>query len=239
MAPASAPPFAQTTGNVYPGFAAAPGPRATAPELANNIPPASRPVVMANPSPFVVNMLQRGKWSSGLLTGCMGDPGGCHACLYTSFCPCMAFGDITAKMQGGEVVLGGSWLGGCVAHYLLGGCITMWNLPFCNLWMWATCTHLVHVPTRTAIRHRYNIPGTELGDCCEIFWCEPCALVQERKELMLRGEIARHPTAVASVVSVPNARNAIYSHGATNGDAERPWSGGSDRKAHRVAPAVC
>jgi len=164
---ASAPPLAPTKAMMYPAFASAP----TAPEAANHLPtehtPVARPVVhgpppqqqqqqpvlmATSPSPFIVNMLPKGKWSSGLLTGCLGDPGGCHGCLYSCLCPCMAFGDIVGRMDSSESMVGGSWWGGCCAHFWLGGCVTQWNIFFCNLMMWATCSHLVHVPVRTAIR---------------------------------------------------------------------------------------
>jgi hypothetical protein len=31
---------------------------------------------------------------------------------------------------------------------------------------------------RTAIRERYGIEGTPMGDCCLWTWCAPCALAQ-------------------------------------------------------------
>ena len=69
----------------------------------------------------------------------------------------------------------------------------------------------------------------------QVFWCEPCALVQERKELMLRDKLVRHPTVAATVV-VPNAANGIYNFGSPDADPSRPRSGGSERGMRKVAP---
>jgi Cys-rich protein (TIGR01571 family) len=41
--------------------------------------------------------------------------------------------------------------------------------------------------TRTRIRERYNIPGDWCTDCMAMLFCPCCALVQEAREVELRG----------------------------------------------------
>ncbi|KAJ1557360.1 hypothetical protein HK405_000132, partial [Cladochytrium tenue] len=36
---------------------------------------------------------------------------------------------------------------------------------------------------RNNIRAKYNIEGTPTSDCCSVFWCATCAMVQEKREL--------------------------------------------------------
>ena len=38
---------------------------------------------------------------------------------------------------------------------------------------------------RGHVRSRYNIKGGGCGDCCASFFCAPCQLVQESRELEL------------------------------------------------------
>mmetsp|Transcript_44068 Transcript_44068/g.110392 ORF Transcript_44068/g.110392 Transcript_44068/m.110392 type:complete len:261 (+) Transcript_44068:86-868(+) len=190
----TATPMQPTAPSMVPAHAAA----AHAP--ANTPPPV---MVMATPVP------SRGRWGSGLFM-CCGDPGGVHGCMMASFCPCVVYGSIHDKLSPDEAICGGSFAAGCLAHCLCGGCITMWNWFAFLILTPLSCSHLVHTSARTALRKRYGIPGTECIDCCIVFWCEPCALVQERKELKLRNQWSKlAPTTVASVVTVPNAANAM------------------------------
>mmetsp|Transcript_20929 Transcript_20929/g.48362 ORF Transcript_20929/g.48362 Transcript_20929/m.48362 type:complete len:137 (+) Transcript_20929:628-1038(+) len=134
--------------------------------------------------------------------------------MFATCCPCVLFGMIHDKLSPNEVPFGGSFLCGCVPYYLSGGCISQWNWLALLLLTPFSCSYLWHTTTRTAIRKRFGIPGSECGDCCVVFWCAPCALVQERKELMFRSQWSKQaPTTIASVITVPNAQNGIYSHG--------------------------
>ena len=40
---------------------------------------------------------------------------------------------------------------------------------------------------RSRMRKQYNLPATPCGDCLVHFFCEPCALCQEHRELKNRG----------------------------------------------------
>lgn len=39
--------------------------------------------------------------------------------------------------------------------------------------------------TLSSPRKKHGIPGSELNDCCVVYWCETCALVQERREQVM------------------------------------------------------
>lgn len=56
--------------------------------------------------------------------------------------------------------------------------------------------------TRTQIRKKYDIEGSECKDCCISCFCECCALVQEKRQLELPapGYFNQQP---ATVVMVP------------------------------------
>lgn len=44
---------------------------------------------------------------------------------------------------------------------------------------------ILQIPLRGSVRNRYSIQGGTFGDCCSSFWCNPCALTQESREIEL------------------------------------------------------
>ncbi|KAK8490868.1 hypothetical protein V6N11_055152 [Hibiscus sabdariffa] len=49
------------------------------------------------------------------------------------------------------------------------------------------CPGLYSCLFRSRLRKQYNLEGNICGDCLRHFWCEPCALTQEYRELKNRG----------------------------------------------------
>ena len=45
------------------------------------------------------------------------------------------------------------------------------------------CRFLLGVQRRTELRRKYNLPEKPCSDCCIHFWCHPCALCQEGREM--------------------------------------------------------
>ncbi|KAL9271243.1 Cell number regulator 10-like protein [Drosera capensis] len=106
-----------------------------------------------------------GKWSTGLLDCCSDVP---HCCL-TCWCPCITFGRIAEIVNRGTTSCGVSGALYSVLCCLVG----------CQ-WVY-TCTY------RSKLRQQYGLPAGNCNDCCTHFWCEPCALCQEYRELQNRG----------------------------------------------------
>ena len=42
---------------------------------------------------------------------------------------------------------------------------------------------------RRTIKERYNIKGGAVQDCCIAYWCTPCELTQESREIELEENI--------------------------------------------------
>ena len=53
-------------------------------------------------------------------------------------------------------------------------------------------TILLKTQTRKEIREHYHLKGSSFGSCCAYFWCGPCALAQDVRELAYRAE-RMHP----------------------------------------------
>ncbi|KAE8774020.1 cell number regulator 2 [Hordeum vulgare] len=103
-------------------------------------------------------------WSTGLF-GCCDDVSSC--CL-TCFCPCVAFGRIAHIVDKGTSSC-------CVrgTAYML--------LAWVGLGCLCSCCY------RSRMREQYGLKEKPCADCCVHFFCDPCAICQEYRELKSRG----------------------------------------------------
>ncbi|XP_059455053.1 cell number regulator 10-like [Corylus avellana] len=105
-----------------------------------------------------------GQWSTGLYD-CFEDYGNC--CL-TCCCPCVTVGR-TAEI----VSRGATSCCAAGATYVL--------LAYFGCQCLYTCTF------RDKLRALFSLPEDPCADCCVHFWCAPCAICQEYRELVNRG----------------------------------------------------
>jgi len=106
---------------------------------------------------------QPSDWNNHLC-GCMSDLG---SCLVACLCPCIQYGQNVA------VLSNASCFCNCLCYSIMQLCWLQWCLG---------CS------TRGQIRAKYNIIGGQCGDCCVHLLCPCCALSQESRELMSRGQ---------------------------------------------------
>uniref|UniRef100_A0A7N2R390 Uncharacterized protein n=1 Tax=Quercus lobata TaxID=97700 RepID=A0A7N2R390_QUELO len=104
-------------------------------------------------------------WNSGLFD-CMNDP---TNALITACVPCVTFGEITEIVDNGQTT--------CSTSGLLYGLIAMFIGIPCIM----SCTY------RTKLRGRFGLTESPAPDWITHFFCEPCALCQEYRELQARG----------------------------------------------------
>ncbi|KAH9964823.1 PLAC8 family-domain-containing protein [Russula compacta] len=111
-------------------------------------------------------------WSYDLIdTNCP-----CNLFLLACFCPCFFFGKTKQRLshledRGVPLPDGGDK---CDGEYCLYCCGFACGFRLC-----------LQVPNRSDVRRRYGIRGGCMGDCLASWCCDPCALVQERRELEL------------------------------------------------------
>ncbi|KAJ6288639.1 CELL NUMBER REGULATOR 1 [Salix viminalis] len=105
------------------------------------------------------------RWSTGLCH-CCDDPANC---LVTCMCPCVTFGQIAEVVNQGSISCAAS---GAVYGLLLG---------FTGLSCLYSCFY------RSRLRGQYDLEEAPCVDCLAHFFCEPCALCQEYRELKNRG----------------------------------------------------
>ena len=132
------------------------------------------------------NMQTSSAWKSGLCSPSMMWCLGCYA-------PCFVYGQIAGTMTSAELFCGGMECGSCCLYiapailaeitcFYLGGTasnFSVWPLSsalgfvvFCPL------QTLIHYLLRSAIRYKFNIPGSCLEDCAVICCCSCCAFSQ-------------------------------------------------------------
>ncbi|XP_044983863.1 protein PLANT CADMIUM RESISTANCE 11-like [Hordeum vulgare subsp. vulgare] len=113
---------------------------------------------MANPN--------NASWSSGLCA-CTHDV---RSCCLTLFCPCVVFGRIAEIVDKGAT----SCCKSGTAYMLLASAT---GLGAC----------LYSCGYRSRLREQYGLEEKPCGDCWVHWFCEPCALCQEYRELQNRG----------------------------------------------------
>eukprot|EP00243_Klebsormidium_subtile_P004831 TRINITY_DN19005_c0_g1_i1.p1 TRINITY_DN19005_c0_g1~~TRINITY_DN19005_c0_g1_i1.p1 ORF type:complete len:404 (-),score=85.18 TRINITY_DN19005_c0_g1_i1:514-1725(-) len=153
-----------------------------------------RPVVR----PMGAKQAEPQEWSIGLFDCCSDVP----TCLLGALCPCVLYGK-THRLATGRscvasalahffAVLGGACLGGC----------------FLCHWGYAPCAA---APLRSVIRGKYGLAATgpfelaseaegRLADCFVHYWCHPCALCQEYREVKFRTSLETGGTYTAPPV---------------------------------------
>ncbi|GAQ84589.1 hypothetical protein KFL_001960060 [Klebsormidium nitens] len=138
------------------------------------------------------------EWSTGLFDCCLDVP----TCLLGALCPCVLYGQthrlvtgrscMTSALAQFFAVLGGALLGGC----------------FLCHWGYAPCAA---APLRSVIRGKYGLAATgpfelaseaegRLADCFVHYWCHPCALCQEYREVKFRTKLETGGTYTAPPV---------------------------------------
>ncbi|EPS35178.1 hypothetical protein H072_11534 [Dactylellina haptotyla CBS 200.50] len=111
---------------------------------------------------------QPSDWEHGMC-GCFGDMG---KCCMTCWCPCITYGRIQHRLRNNT----NSEPSNCNGH--------CWG--FCGLMCLCGVQWVLGMMQRGEIRHRYNLDGSGIGDCCRHFWCECCTLIQEDRETETR-----------------------------------------------------
>ncbi|KAF9220853.1 PLAC8-domain-containing protein, partial [Gyrodon lividus] len=112
------------------------------------------------------------QWAHGLFS-CFGD---CGTCIFSCFCPCMAFGKNRQRLDylqdhgAADPEKGG--------YGLNEDCLWHCGFSCCGYWAW-----ILQFPTRGNIRERRRIRGTVVRDCLTAYFCTPCELTQESREL--------------------------------------------------------
>ncbi|XWS34458.1 hypothetical protein CRYUN_Cryun21dG0040200 [Craigia yunnanensis] len=103
-------------------------------------------------------------WSTGLFD-CFSDVPNC--CI-TCCCPCITFGKIAEIIDQQSCFRGAC--GTLYAFCLFTGCACIYSSSY-----------------RSRLRDRYMLEASPCGDCCVHFFCEPCALCQEYRQLQNSG----------------------------------------------------
>ncbi|KAI3516652.1 hypothetical protein L1887_15575 [Cichorium endivia] len=119
----------------------------------------SVPAQYVGPHPLNVS------WSSSLCACCSDVPN----CCLTCWCPCITFGQIAEIIDKGNT--------SCGVHGALYSLIQALTCCGCMY----SCTY------RTNMRIQFGLRETPCPDCLVHFFCEPCALCQEYRELKHRG----------------------------------------------------
>mmetsp|Transcript_54391 Transcript_54391/g.129241 ORF Transcript_54391/g.129241 Transcript_54391/m.129241 type:complete len:167 (-) Transcript_54391:124-624(-) len=108
------------------------------------------------------------QWSSGICD--FTDE--CGFCCYASWCPCLAYGELSAKMSRGR-----AWNSGDQIMTQAGYCGVGCFMSF------LVAEVVFHFPLRDAIRQGFGIPGDSCNDICCVLCCSSCVATQEYKQM--------------------------------------------------------
>eukprot|EP00850_Spirogloea_muscicola_P016783 SM000139S00100 [mRNA] locus=s139:106595:117233:+ [translate_table: standard] len=182
-----------------------------------NPPPMQTPAMAPTPVP-----MDRQLWSTGLFE-CWGrgdgfDSSDCEVCALGTFAPCILYGSNMERLHPNE---SGSFFNNCWAYcglFVIGKLLMKGNFL-------APC---LSFPLRTELRSKYNLQGQAeqihqssgccgswiaeasdresceaVCDCCVHYFCHPCALCQEGREIRRRIPATSGPAVVAAPLSAP------------------------------------
>ena len=185
-------------------------------------------------------------FSRNLFQGCGGD-----VCLSATFCPCLVVGANDKMLTQGIPVgpFDGSGSSACVVSGILHSCSFVLGM-FCSI----VCCPAMNFYTinlgalhshaeRTRLRHAKGILGNCPHDCVLHYFCGPCALAQEYRELSMR--INQPPTLpqpsqlqgqVASAPQIHSPQNSVAIRSSANFDQQTRASAQSNAELTRVSP---
>ena len=103
------------------------------------------------------------EWGSGLFD-CRRD---CHTCCVGYCVPCILYAVNGQKVRG-------------LNHRTYWTDFFLYYFIYC---CFTGCRFLLGVQRRTELRQKYNLPEKPCSDCCVHFWCHPCAMCQEGREI--------------------------------------------------------
>ncbi|KAK1997191.1 PLAC8-domain-containing protein [Colletotrichum falcatum] len=98
----------------------------------------------------------------------------CEQCLLGTFLPCLLFGQTSHRLEEPSM-----------ENYSRINC----NCVLLGLSCLAGCGWMAVMRKRFQIRQRYNIRGSDAGDCCASYWCISWTLVQHEREVLARQSI--------------------------------------------------
>ena len=179
---------------------------------------------------LIANLAQNsvpGAWSSGLCD-CSTH---CTTCIIATFLPCVQFGQNYSLMRKLNIntlmdtinpvnkntnkAMVNPKMCGCLV-YGTGTLVTVAGASGLNALLgWYSvvsslccCISLcLHANLRTELRQNESIQGNWLKDCCTAYWCYPCAMTQEYKEL----KVARFRDQSLTTNTTITSTNSMYS----------------------------
>lgn len=139
------------------------------------------------------------QWSSGICACCDDMP----SCFIGLFCPCYLFA------KNAEFLGSGTLIGPCMTHLVLWalinsvGCLltdcVLLGFPGCFISCYA-CNY------RKNLRAKYNLPEAPCGDFVTHFFCHPCAVCQEYREICERSGHPNHADLSLPAVTAPTVQ---------------------------------
>ncbi|GLC49268.1 hypothetical protein PLESTB_000200700 [Pleodorina starrii] len=126
-----------------------------------------------------------GNWSTGLCD-CCAQPGGGALGLVALCMPFVQYGVLAEQLPEGSTWVANSFRNAACGFLCLDVAA---SLAHCSVWPGVSLlptSALLHVEMRRHLRSKYGIKGSWLNDLCTSWWCGPCALAQETREMVIR-----------------------------------------------------
>ncbi|PNW74054.1 hypothetical protein CHLRE_13g583450v5 [Chlamydomonas reinhardtii] len=125
------------------------------------------------------------QWSTGIFD-CFAQPGGAALGCVSLFMPCVQYGVVAETVNHEDVPCGGQF--GLAAGTFF--CLeVLAGLAQASLWPGISLvptSGVLHYRLRRHLRDKYRIQGSWQRDLCATWWCGPCALAQETREIAIR-----------------------------------------------------
>ncbi|GIL64502.1 hypothetical protein Vafri_18391 [Volvox africanus] len=141
--------------------------------------------------PPVPVSLEGTEWSSGLCHCCARPGGGALGCVALCM-PFVQFGVLAEVLsKDGPTFAGGSFCCAASLFAFLDVTASLLHLSIYPGVHLLPTSAILHMMMRRHLRAKYGIKGSVLSDLCTTWWCGPCALAQETREIVIRAQKAQ------------------------------------------------
>ncbi|KAG2443545.1 hypothetical protein HXX76_001897 [Chlamydomonas incerta] len=163
-------------------------------------------------------MSNQEQWSTGLFD-CFAQPGGGALGCVSLFMPCVQYGVVAETVNNDAVPCAGEFGPAAGAFFCLDVLAGLAHVSICPGINLVPTSAILHYRLRRHLRDKYDIQGSWQRDLCTAWWCGPCALAQETREVAIR------TAAASAAASSANAAAAAAAAGGKGASLQAPGGG--------------
>ncbi|KAG2452298.1 hypothetical protein HYH02_003322 [Chlamydomonas schloesseri] len=177
------------------------------------------------------------QWSTGLFD-CFDQPGGGALGCVSLLMPCVQYGVLAETLnKDAGLPCAGSFGSSAGAFFCLDVLASLAHVSLCPGVSIVPTSAVLHYQMRRHLRAKYDIQGSWQRDLCTAWWCGPCALAQETREVAIRSAAAAAAASTAGVMAAAGVGGGKGAGAQQQAPGQMAMLGNLLLPAHYVPPA--